>query len=261
MKNTVNNDKQIIKITESALTNIVKQVVNEVENIAYDRSRANGDNMKKIWAIIDEKQKKLQDMVFGDLNEKLYDITQEKIKSMGDKYAEVPNVICRAGNDKLPSSVLIINMSSSLMCPSYYLGICTIRNGACYAQRAENQYSSNNSVLTHRWKTDLMHTQMLQKYQNGDKQAMNEYFNIIEMYIQLGNAYATNLYKKEVEKLEYKLRRPLTKDEKNLLWLQQSDYKITDVRLNETGDFHCQLAVDLWTKFANKIKKKRNYPF
>ena len=247
-----------MRLTENDLNNIVKNVINEIENIAYDRSKANGENMKQIWKMIDEKQRKLQDMVFGSLNDKLFDITQEKIKSMGEEYAEVPNVICRAGNEKLPSSVLIVNMSSSLMCPSYYLGLCTITNGACYAQRAENQYSGDNSVLTQRWKTDIMHTQMLQQYQNGNKQSMKEYFSIIEMYIQLGNAYATNLYKKEVKKLEFKLRRKLTKEEQNLLWIQQSDYRITDVRLNETGDFHCQLAVDLWTKFANKIKKKYN---
>lgn len=244
-----------VKITEAQYD---KLVINEAENVAYNRKNANEANLKAIWAAIDRKQKILQDEVFGSLSEKIYDITIEKAKSMGEEFMEVPHNICNAGNDKLPSSVLIINMSSSLMCPSYYLGICTITNGACYAQRAENQYSSRkqSSVLSTRWKTDLMHTQMLQQYQNGNKKPMKDYFNLIETYIQLGNAYAENLYKKELKRMQMKLGRELTEDEKNFLRVQQSENKITDVRINETGDFQCQLAVDLWSKFASKIKKK-----
>lgn len=244
-----------VKITEAQYD---KLVINEAENVAYNRKNANEANLKAIWAAIDRKQKILQNEVFGSLSEKIYDITVEKAKSMGKEFMKVPHNICNAGNDKLPSSVLIINMSSSLMCPSYYLGICTITNGACYAQRAENQYSAKDksSVLTTRWKTDLMHTQMLQQYQNGNKKPMRDYFSLIETYIQLGNAYAENLYKKELKRMQMKLGRELTDDEKNFLRVQQSENKITDVRINETGDFQCQLAVDLWSKFAAKIKKK-----
>ena len=231
-----------------------KLIILEAENLAFQRKNANAENLKAIWRAIDEKQKILQSEVFGDLSEKLYDITVEKVKSMGEKYMEVPKNICTAGNEKLPSSVLIINMSSSLMCPSYYLGLCTITNGACYAQRAENQYSNN--VLPVRWKSDIMHTQMLQQYQHGNKKPMRDYFNLIETYIQLGNAYSENLFKKEIENLTNKLGRELNDVEKNIIRIQQSENKITDVRLNETGDFQCQLAVDLWAKFARKIKKK-----
>ena len=235
-----------------------KLIISEVENVAYNRKNANEANLKAIWAAIDRKQKILQDEVFGKLSEKIYDITVEKAKSMGKKFMAVPKNICNAGNNKLPSSVLIINMSSSLMCPSYYLGICTITNGACYAQRAENQYSAKDksSVLSNRWKSDLMHTQMLQQYQHGNKKPMKDYFNLIETYIQLGNAYSENLYKKEYEKMKTRLGRDLTDEEKNFLRIQQSENKITDVRINETGDFQCQLAVDLWAKFADKIKRK-----
>ena len=243
------------KITESQYD---KLIISEAENVAYNRKNAKEANLKAIWAAIDRKQKILQDEVFGSLSEKLYDITIEKAKSMGEDFLNVPNNICNAGNEKLPSSILIINMSSSLMCPSYYLGICTITNGACYAQRAENQYSrrDSESVLTSRWKSDLMHTQMLQQYQHGNKKPMRDYFNLIETYIQLGNAYTENLYKKELQRMEMRLGRPLSDEEKNFLRIQQSENKITDVRINETGDFQCQLAVDLWSKFAAKIKKK-----
>lgn len=244
-----------VNITANQYNNLI---ISEAENFAYNRNNANEPNLKAIWHAIDRKQKILQDEVFGELSEKIYDITVEKAKSMGEEFMEVPKNICNAGNDKLPSSVLIINMSSSLMCPSYYLGICTITNGACYAQRAENQYSAKDksSVLTNRWKTDLMHTQMLQQYQHGNKKPMKDYFNLIETYIQLGNAYSENLYKKEYQKMQIRLGRELTPEEKNFLRIQQSENKITDIRLNETGDFQCQLAVNLWGKFADKIKKK-----
>lgn len=244
-----------VNITANQYNNLI---ISEAENFAYNRNNANEPNLKAIWNAIDRKQKILQDEVFGELSEKIYDITVEKAKSMGEEFMEVPKNICNAGNDKLPSSVLIINMSSSLMCPSYYLGICTITNGACYAQRAENQYSAKDksSVLTNRWKTDLMHTQMLQQYQHGNKKPMKDYFNLIETYIQLGNAYSENLYKKEYQKMQMRLGRELTPEEKNFLRIQQSENKITDIRLNETGDFQCQLAVNLWGKFADKIKKK-----
>lgn len=244
-----------VNITANQYNNLI---ISEAENFAYNRNNANEPNLKAIWSAIDRKQKILQDEVFGELSEKIYDITVEKAKSMGEEFMEVPKNICNAGNDKLPSSVLIINMSSSLMCPSYYLGICTITNGACYAQRAENQYSAKDksSVLTNRWKTDLMHTQMLQQYQHGNKKPMKDYFNLIETYIQLGNAYSENLYKKEYQKMQMRLGRELTPEEKNFLKIQQSENKITDIRLNETGDFQCQLAVNLWGKFADKVKKK-----
>ena len=244
-----------VNITANQYNNLI---ISEAENVAYNRNNANEPNLKAIWSAIDRKQKILQDEVFGELSEKIYDITVEKAKSMGEEFMEVPKNICSAGNDKLPSSVLIINMSSSLMCPSYYLGICTITNGACYAQRAENQYSAKDksSVLTNRWKTDLMHTQMLQQYQHGNKKPMKDYFNLIETYIQLGNAYSENFYKKEYKKMQMRLGRELTPEEKNFLRIQQSENKITDIRLNETGDFQCQLAVNLWGKFADKIKKK-----
>lgn len=245
-----------IKINEQQFSNLI---LAEAYNPAYLRQTAKGiPSMERLWAVIDEKQKRLQQEVFGELNGKLYDITVEKMRKMGTEYAQVPKNICNAGNKKLPQSVLIINMSSSLMCPSFYLGACTIGKCKCYAQREENQYSGDNgkSAKALRWKTDLMHTQMLQQYQNGNKEPMRHYFNLIETYIQLGNAYATQLYNKEEKKLEKRLGRKLTDDEKEIIWFQQSESKITDVRLNESGDFHCQLAVELWSRFADKIRRK-----
>lgn len=252
--------KRIIKLNEQQFKNIINNSVskiinsiNEERNKAYNRSSAT-EGMKKIWDIIDKKQKKLYDMVFGDLGDKLDELTMEKAKLMGEEYLNIPEVICGAGNDKLPENVLIVNMSSSLMCPSFYLGLCQIKGGACYAQRAENQYTNN--VLPQRFKTDLMHTQMLRQYQNGNKNPMKEYFRIVELYIHLANKYATDECNNVIKFLEKKMGRKLSNEERNIISIEHSKNKITDVRLNETGDFHCQLAVDLWSKFAKKIKQK-----
>lgn len=231
--------------------------LDEIANPAYQRNNGKGaSNLKAIWAAIDRKQAQLQMEVFGELNDKLLDITKEKAKVMGQDKVAIPHNICNAGNDKLPANVLVINMSSSLMCPSFYFGICTITNGACYAQRAENQYPETRMQ---RQQTDIMHTQLLQMYQKGNKKPMQDYFRLIEHYIQLGNAYADNVYKDRVAELEHDARVynvPVEANEINRARRIADQYKIQHIRLNETGDFQCQLAVDLWAQFADKIKQK-----
>ena len=230
-------------------------LLTEEDNPAYNiTNRSKSKSLDDIWSVIERKQEALQKDIFGTLGDEILDITRVKAKKMGYKHLMVPKTVCRAGNKKLPSNVLIINMSSSLMCPSFYLGICTIKNGACYAQRDENRLTKN--VLPNRWSTDLMHTQMLQMYKKGRKKPMRDYFNLVETYIQLGNAYSASQAKRDVEEMEQRLGRKLKKEEKQTVKLLYDKYKIRDVRLNETGDFQCQLAVDLWAKFAKKIKKK-----
>lgn len=248
------NEQDIKRMVTKSITRILEGV-DEEANPAFNRTTSDA-GMKRIWAVIDQKQKELQDMVFGKLGEQLDALTIEKAKLMGDEHLKVPRNICTAGNDKLPAGVLIVNMSSSLMCPSFYLGLCNIKGGACYAQRDENQYT--NTVLPQRFQTDLMHTQMLKQYENGNKAPIKKYFNIIELYINLANKYATNICKQKIAELEFKKGRPLNKDEREIINLEHSKNRITDVRLNETGDFHCQIAVDLWANFAAKIKRKYN---
>ena len=68
--------KMNINITENQYNNLI---LNEAENIAYNRSNAKEPNLKAIWAAIDSKQKMLQQEVFGELSEKIYDITIEKM--------------------------------------------------------------------------------------------------------------------------------------------------------------------------------------
>lgn len=252
------NDRMINEVVRRVLLEAkADAIINEEDNPAYVHTKAKAkqkNSIGQLWRAIERKQEELQGMVFGELGNALTDITAEKAKSMGSEHVRVPNTICNAGNSKLPPSVLIINMSSSLMCPSFYLGICTITDGRCYAQQSENQHS--NSVLPNRWQTDLMHTQMLQQYKSGNKNPMKKYFGLVEMYIQLGNAYATKLARAAIKKLEREEKRVLSKEERAEIDSSFDRYRISDIRLNETGDFHCQLAVDLWSKFADKIKRK-----
>lgn len=127
--------------------------------------------------------------------------------------------------------------------------------------RDENQYSRTDvgSVLRNNFQRDLIHTQMLQQFQNGNKEPMKLFFRILETYIQLGNAYSKNLFKQELKKQKMRLEKmgqELTERDIEMLKIQASDSKITEIRLNESGDFQCQLAVDLWAEFARKMKMK-----
>lgn len=246
-----------MKLSESYLNRIIKESISllvEEDNPAFNTRNSSDATFKKLWGVIDQKRQELHNMVFGELGEQLDDLTKLKAKLMGKEHLKVPETICTAGNKKLPANVLIVNMSSSLMCPSFYMGLCIISGGTCYAQRQENQYT--NTVQPQRFQIDLMHTQMLRQYANGNKRPMETYFRLIEVYIQLANKYATDQLRKVINDMEWKYGRPLTKVEKDLLKAEHSKYKITEVRLNETGDFHCQLAVNLWAKFAKKIKRK-----
>jgi len=249
-----------VKISEAQLRNLL---ITEEENAAYSRNKANGENMNKIWSVIDRKQEELYDEVFGELSDKVYDIALAKSEAMfsvkGITFRDsITRNMFSAGNSKLPPNVLVVNMSSALMCPAYYLGVCKIMNGYCYAQRDENQYSrlDMGSVLRNNWERDILHTQMLQQYESGNKKPMKDFFKLVELYIQLGNAYAMNSYRQEVEKLKYHYGRELSSAELKTLYDQQWKYRISDIRLNESGDFHCQLAVDLWAKFAKKMRLK-----
>ena len=242
------------KIIQEAIDKAIQDIISEDKNPVYDRYKNPTTGVfAEIWDAISQKQKSLQKEIFGDLNEDLYDITKEKANQMGEKFLKVPYSVATAGNDKLPENVMVINMSSSLMCPSYYLGLCKITKGQCYAQRGENQYKD---VLSNRWKTDLMHTQMLQQYQKGNKTPMRHYFGLIEMYIQLGNAMYKKTLKDEIARYEFSTGQKIPDEIRKAYEISASKYKITDVRLNETGDFQCQLAVELWAKFAKKIKAK-----
>lgn len=231
----------------------LSESLNEEENPAYQRSNATADNLKKIWAAIDRQRALLQKELYST-NDKLDDLTQEKAH-LFDVDAEIPLTIVNAGNAKLPASVLMINLTSALACPSFFLGQCFIKHGRCYAMQNENQYTGSRE---RGFKSDLMTTRLLALYEAGNKAPMRRYFNLVETYIQLGNAMAKNAYRSNLAKLERQLRRPATLAERQTIEILSNGLKISDIRLNERGDFPCQTSVNLWTKFAAKMKRKYN---
>ena len=234
-----------VKLTENQYS---KLILLEDENPYYNDQKINGENLNALWAAIKKKQEELYNETFSDLDE----LTKSKAKIYGEDRLDIPRVIAMAGNSKVPQNVLMINITSALACPSYYLGICTIKNGACYAQRGENQYpNSRNRNL----QNDLMNTELLRKYEKGNKKPMKDYFSLVEMYIQIGNAAAKNIYNKTIDSLKRR-GKEITPQLEELVKDIANEPKITDIRLNEAGDFPCQLSVDLWSKFAKKVGKK-----
>ena len=243
-----------INITEAQLRKIL---FNEESNPYYDRKGSSKQpNLQKIWNLIDQKQEDLQNTLFG-LNKDIDELTKTKAKLYGLKREDIkiPIKLVNVGNKKLPKNVLYINLTSALACPSYYLGLCLIRQGSCYAQRDENQYDNTREKNI---SYDMMSTELLRRYEKGDKEPMKKFFRLIELYLQIGNAGAKNVFRKNLKVLENKLRRKIEvgSNEWNTLKIIANQYRITDIRLNASGDFPCQLAFDLWNKFAKKVGQK-----
>ena len=243
-----------INITEEQLHKIL---LKEESNPYYDRKSSRSQtNLKKIWELIDQKQEDLQQTLFG-INKDIDDLTKAKAKLYGLKRndLQIPIKLVNVGNKKLPKNVLYINLTSALACPSYYLGTCLISQGNCYAQRDENQYDNTRIKNT---EYDIMTTELLRRYEKGEKEPMKKFFRLIELYLQIGNAAAKNVFKRNLKVLENQLRKKIEdgSSEWNTLKIIANQYRITDIRLNGSGDFPCQLAFDLWNKFANKVGKK-----
>ena len=73
------NEGYLRKLVRESILNII----DEDFNPAFDRSnRTKSENLGRIWDEIDRKQKELYNMVFGELSEKLYDITKAKADAM-----------------------------------------------------------------------------------------------------------------------------------------------------------------------------------
>lgn len=225
-------------------------MLNEEENRYYSRKdNFNGnESLKQLWAKIEQKQTELQQMLYNELDE----FTRAKLKLFNVESPIVPETLVTAGNAKLPSDVLIINITSPLACPSYHLGLCVIKDGACYAQRGHNQY---DGARERGFNTDIMMTQMLQQYKKGNKLPMKKYYNLVEMYLNVGNLVAKQTYR---DSIKYLINNgvELTDSVKETAKMIADRYKIKVIRLNEAGDFPCQLSVNLWFNFAKKVGKK-----
>jgi hypothetical protein len=244
----------------------------EDSNPAFERKKGMHPEIVKCWKEIDEAQNRLQELLYGkELETHLDELTMAKVKAMGKMLGfntsqasrfllKVPSTLFHAGNSKLPKNVLIVNMSSALMCPAFYNGTCKIKKGACYAMALENQYSTidmekkGDSAMSHRFRTDVMYTRMLDMYERDDNSALRLYFDIIKKYIRLSHKYGDIITEKTINDVKTTMQGVMTPEMENTLRMVGESYKIKDVRLNESGDFQCQLAVDVWGAFSKELK-------
>lgn len=245
------------------IVNTYKQL-NEEDNIAYDSRKQPTPELKKLWDVINKLQSELQDKLYLT-NEKLSELTQNKLNVMKKQFPDeefllVPKMLVYAGNAKLPPNILVVNLSAALYCPSYHGKLCPINQPgttiSCYAQNSENFHW--NSTIPHHYRTDLMYTEMLSQYENGNKELFEIYFKLIENYIQISHLYSDYLYQKCVEEAEKQIHGKIPNSFKKAYKLLHDKWRVTEVRLNESGDFPNQLALDLWSDFAKYLKEKYN---
>ena len=279
-----------------AMNNLIEHIVksyqqkcrlNEDDNPAYLSTDAGGfQPLQDVWDRIKTKQTELYEQLVTALNEinvEVNHLTQkyskdinsntllkfltmnkiikhykhiEKDKKEDKLDFEIPSILVTAGNGKLPENILIINITSSLFCSSFMGNLCKVPRYGCYAQQDENQYPS---VRQRRWKTELLHTAMLEVY-DKHPEIMNLYFDIIEEYIQIGREYSNKLIQKRLK--DYSIMNvnlgDMTEEEKNKYFAPERKYVITDIRINEAGDFPNQLMVNLYSDFAKRMKTKYN---
>lgn len=237
-----------ILITEEQFERLFE--LNELENKYYSERQKNGSkSLTDLWKAIDKKQKMLFKKIFNGIDQ----LTQEKANVFGVDKLVIPRNIAMAGNKKIPENVLLINITSALGCPSYFLGTCQIVNGNCYAMSMENRWPSTRN---RGFQTDLMNTELLRRYENGDKGPMKQYFSLVEMYINVANATAEEFKRRQIANWENEYGEMPSGNDLRTIYKIADSMRIKHIRLNERGDFPCQLSVDLWTEFANKIAKK-----
>lgn len=179
---------------------------------------------------------------------------------------DMPNNPFTYGNAKLPSSSLIVNFTSAHRCPAW--NECLVKY-ACYARTSEHGYKdlfAKNKRLSVMWEGS--------KYDDNIKREM---FNVIRLYIvglrALVTAYNKQMaatgnkkYQKYTQADLYEIITTqgfsaLPEEVKNILKNGYSTAggakikKITDIRLNEEGDFIGQWLLDAVDEFAGELKE------
>ena len=252
-----------------------KYIIKEEENPWINKRQDGLDNkknpqLKALWDKIDQKKQELFQIAFDELDaaakermdlfgmESPFYVKQEGVDKDGNpKEPYKMRNMFSAGNKKLPKNVLIINLTSPLACPSYHSGLCLISNGYCYAQ---NIHNGKPNPRYRGFMTDVLMTQMLQQYQKGNKVPMRKYYSLVEMYINVAHKVAKDAFRQSLEMVERTGIR-ITADMYKALWIVAKQEEISEIRLNEAGDFPCQLSVDLWFDFARKVGKKYGIRF
>ena len=162
----------------------------------------------------------------------------------------IPQKAFSAGNDKLPNNTLIVNFTSALRCPAW--NECLVKH-ACYARAGEKPHTAVLRANTNRY--------LLWELTRGDNEMLKLMMNMVKAYIfnyeTIYNSASGILRKQGIKNINDLLNLDLDNGLVTETLFEQfnSAKNVTNVRLNEDGDFIGQWLVDAWDDFGGKLKK------
>lgn len=183
-----------------------------------------------------------------DDDEALIKMKQSTLKNYMSKiYGMEPNIpvdLFPHGNAKLPDDTLIINFSSAIKCPAW--NECLVKY-VCYARSGEKQYLTQYNANNNRnlmWETAHSDPELLSLIFQVIRLYCVNYDNVIKELREVG------IKKYTVDKLSMLHFSEL--DEK-IIEVIQHNKRITNIRLNENGDFIGQWIIDEFDKEAGDL--------
>ena len=163
---------------------------------------------------------------------------------------QIPQKAFASGNDKLPDNTLIVNFTSALRCPAW--NECLVKH-ACYARAGEKPHTNVLKANSNRY--------LLWELTRGDDEMMRLMINMVKAYMfnyeLIYNEAAGMLRKAGIKNVNDLLSLDLDNEliDENLLEVFNKYKNVSNVRLNEDGDFIGQWLVDAWNKFGGQLKR------
>jgi len=252
--------------------NEVPQAINNLK-LRFDNEAINAwaregeTRMKKYGEVVDGK-KNIKDGVFEDMEvEYLTNLVDKLISNSYGVGLDIPNTPFTYGNSKLPKDTLVINFTSAHRCPAW--NDCLVKY-ACYARTSEHGYSKTlyvkNKKLHALWKAS--------EFEGKNQTILNAMKQLIRMYIiSLENFYRAVSKQPDAGELLMGLKRDTWKEviynklnESGFDGLSDREREIindpkfrikrvSDIRLNEEGDFIGQWLLDAVDTFAGELGK------
>lgn len=164
----------------------------------------------------------------------------------------IPDDIFPSGNNKLPSTTLVINFNSAIRCPAW--NECLVKY-ACYARSGEKKSGYNSSFRSNTNKN------LLWELTNGDSEMLHLMMNLVKSYLfnyeSIFNQAKDLLYQYKIKNIESLLNIDFDDEliSGELFDIFKNNQMATAVRLNEDGDFLGQWLVDAWDEFGGKVRK------
>ena len=175
----------------------------------------------------------------------------EYLKARYGVALELPNTVFSSGNQKLTKTTLIVNFTSAHRCPAW--NECLVRH-VCYARAGEVRYPNVKSANDKR--------SVMWLSAKDDPKLMDLIFQMLNSYIINYRATASYLIKngkapgrklnEYINELSQKSLSDFTDVEKEAIKVE-GNKRITDIRLNENGDFIGQWLLDEWNRRAGEL--------